>query len=144
MSFVLKSVLISTWCMVWYCGQQIIFWSKVLQKSEIRTVSVVKQIQTHKRFKRKLFIRTKHNMQMFSVIPSIKLQNSWNTGQENNIGQENNTETLDRKTTSLNQKQISGLALHLIVYHFHCLTVAWVSFCSFIKGIALKLVCVLS
>ena len=34
-----------------------------------------KRIQTHKRFKRTLFIRTKHNMQMFQVIPFIKLQN---------------------------------------------------------------------
>ena len=32
-------------------------------------------IQTHKRLKRTLFIRTKHNMQIFGVIPFIKLQN---------------------------------------------------------------------
>ena len=32
-------------------------------------------IQTHKRFKRTLFIRTKHSMQIFGLIPFIKLQN---------------------------------------------------------------------
>ena len=36
---------------------------------------LVDEIQTHKRFKRTLFIRTKHNMQIFRVIPFIKLQN---------------------------------------------------------------------
>ena len=30
-------------------------------------------IQTHKLFKRTLFIRTKHNMRIFVVIPFIKL-----------------------------------------------------------------------
>ena len=30
---------------------------------------------THKRFKITLFIRTKHNMRIFEVIPFIKLQN---------------------------------------------------------------------
>ena len=33
-------------------------------------------IQTHKRFKITLFIRTKHNMRIFWVIPFIKLQNN--------------------------------------------------------------------
>jgi len=32
-------------------------------------------IKTHKSFKRTLFIGTKHNMQIFRVIPFIKLQN---------------------------------------------------------------------
>ena len=32
-------------------------------------------VQTHRRFKRSLFIRTKHSMQIFEVIPLIKLQN---------------------------------------------------------------------
>ena len=32
-------------------------------------------IQTYKRFKRMLFIRTKHNMPIFGVIPFIKLEN---------------------------------------------------------------------
>ena len=32
-------------------------------------------IQTHKRFKIRLFIRTKHNMRIFGTIPFIKLQN---------------------------------------------------------------------
>ena len=31
-------------------------------------------IQTHKKFKRMLFIRTKHNMRIIQVIPFIKLQ----------------------------------------------------------------------
>ena len=34
------------------------------------------KIQTHKRFKRMLFIRTKHNLQIFGVIHFIKLQNN--------------------------------------------------------------------
>ena len=34
------------------------------------------KIQTHKRFRRTLFIRTKHNLQIFRVIPFIKLQNN--------------------------------------------------------------------
>ena len=34
------------------------------------------KIQTHKWFKITLFIRTKHNMHIFGVIPSIKLQNN--------------------------------------------------------------------
>ena len=33
------------------------------------------KIQTHKRFKRMLFIRTKHNMRILGVIPFTKLQN---------------------------------------------------------------------
>ena len=33
------------------------------------------KLQTHKRFKRTLFIRTKHNMQISRVIPFIKLRN---------------------------------------------------------------------
>ena len=33
------------------------------------------KIQTHKMFKRTLFIRTKHNIRIFGVIPFIKLQN---------------------------------------------------------------------
>ena len=36
---------------------------------------VLFKIQIHKRFKRTLFIRTKHNMRIFGVIPFIKLQN---------------------------------------------------------------------
>ena len=35
----------------------------------------VNKTQTHKRFRRTLFIRTKHNIQIFGVIPFIKLQN---------------------------------------------------------------------
>ena len=38
-----------------------------------------RKIQTHKRLKRTLFIRTKHNMRMFGVIPFIKLQNDTST-----------------------------------------------------------------
>ena len=34
----------------------------------------LKLIQTHKRLKSTLFIRTKHNMRIFGVIPFIKLQ----------------------------------------------------------------------
>ena len=36
---------------------------------------MLREIQTHKRLKIMLFIRTKHNMQIFRVIPFIKLQN---------------------------------------------------------------------
>ena len=32
-------------------------------------------IETHRWFKRTLFIQTKHNMQILGVIPIIKLQN---------------------------------------------------------------------
>ena len=32
-------------------------------------------IQTHKRFKRTLFVRTEHNVRMFGVTPFIKLPN---------------------------------------------------------------------
>ena len=40
------------------------------------------------------------------------------------------------------QKQISGVALHLIFFIiFHHLTVVWVSFCSLIKGITPKFAC---
>ena len=34
------------------------------------------EIQTHKRFKRMLSIRVKHNLQIFGAIPFIKLQNN--------------------------------------------------------------------
>ena len=44
-------------------------------------------------------------------------------------------QALDRKTTQLNPKQIGGVAFHLIFRLFHRLTVVYVSFCSFIKGI---------
>ena len=47
------------------------------QKSETRmTASVLNKIQTHKRFRRTLFVRTKHNMPIFRVIPFIKPQNN--------------------------------------------------------------------
>ena len=32
--------------------------------------------QTHKRFKRALFIRKKHNVQIFGAVPFTKLQNT--------------------------------------------------------------------
>ena len=49
---------------------------------------VMYKVQTHKRFQRTLFIRTKHNLHVFGVISFIKLQNILpNTGQENNIAQ---------------------------------------------------------
>ena len=37
------------------------------------------RIQTHKRFKRTLLIRTKHNMRIFGVISFFKLQNNTQT-----------------------------------------------------------------
>ena len=36
-------------------------------------------LQTHRRFKRTLIIRTKHNMQIFGVIAFIKLPNDTQT-----------------------------------------------------------------
>ena len=33
------------------------------------------KIQTHKRFKRTLLVKTKHNLRIFGVIPFIKLKN---------------------------------------------------------------------
>ena len=46
------------------------------EKSETRmTASVLNKIQTHKRLKGTVFIRTTHNVQIFGVIPFIKLQN---------------------------------------------------------------------
>ena len=49
----------------------------------------VYKIQTHERFKRTLFIRTRQNQQIVGVIPFVELQNDIlpNTGQENNITQ---------------------------------------------------------
>ena len=45
--------------------------------SETRMTARFKnRIQTHKRLKRTLFIRTKHNMQILGVIPFFKLQNN--------------------------------------------------------------------
>ena len=41
------------------------------------------KIQTHKRFKMMLFIRTKHNMWILGVIPFIKLQNDTYTVKKN-------------------------------------------------------------
>ena len=62
------------------------------------------KIQTHKRFKIMLFIRTRQNQKKFMVIPIVKLQkDTWTTAKW--------------KITLLNQKQISGLAFYLI---FHC------------------------
>ena len=40
-------------------------------------MNAFKQIQIHKRFKRTLFIRTKHNSQIFGEIPFIKLQTTF-------------------------------------------------------------------
>ena len=38
------------------------------------------KIQTHKRFKRTVFIRTRQNQQIFGVIPFVKLQkDTWTT-----------------------------------------------------------------
>ena len=44
-------------------------------KVRITLLCAHRLIQTHKRFKIMLFIRTKHNMQIFGVISFIKLQN---------------------------------------------------------------------
>ena len=41
----------------------------------VRFQTCLKAIQTPQRFKRTLFIRTKHNTRIFGVIPFIKLQN---------------------------------------------------------------------
>ena len=41
----------------------------------VMTGDRMNKIQTQKRLKRTLFIRTKHNMQIFGVIPFIVLQN---------------------------------------------------------------------
>ena len=46
-----------------------------LVRIKVSTVKRQFSVQTHKRFKRTLFIRTKHNMYIFGVIPSTKLQN---------------------------------------------------------------------
>ena len=49
----------------------------LLKEHEIErcVLTIAYQIQTHKRFKIMLFIRTKHNLQIFRVIPFMKLQN---------------------------------------------------------------------
>ena len=47
---------------------------------------LLSKIQTRKKFNRMLFIRTKHNMQIFGVIPFIKLQNNtWGLNDEKNV-----------------------------------------------------------
>ena len=38
-------------------------------------IVITDSFQTHKRLNRTLFIRIKHNMRIFGVIPFIKLQN---------------------------------------------------------------------
>ena len=53
-------------------GRVTVMWTR---DNNTFTFSLSRKIQTHKRFKRRLYIRTKHNMQMFWVVPFIKLQN---------------------------------------------------------------------
>ena len=48
-------------------------------------------------------------------------------------------EAQNTKATQLNQKQISGLALHLIFHNFSPLIVVQVLFCRLIKGIIPKI-----
>ena len=40
-----------------------------------RQIQFVSKTQTHKRFNIRLFVRTKHNIRFFGVIPFVKLQN---------------------------------------------------------------------
>ena len=50
------------------------------------TTNVGAIIQTHERFKRTLFIRTKHNIGIVGVIPFIKLQNYSKQSRCNHVG----------------------------------------------------------
>ena len=47
-------------------------WLNDYGRSRIKMGSFVR---THKRLKRTLFVRTKHNMRILGLIPCIKLQN---------------------------------------------------------------------
>ena len=61
-------------CVLCVCVVSVCAWGGgggVYQK--VRTKET--RIQTRKRFNRMLFIRTKHNMRIFGVIPFVKLQN---------------------------------------------------------------------
>ena len=49
--------------------------TEVLPLTSLTPYREAKPADTHERFKRMLFIRMKHNMQIFRVIPFIKLQN---------------------------------------------------------------------
>ena len=46
----------------------------MFNNSQISTQSTSLKTQTHKMFKRTLFIRTKGNVRIFGIIPFIKLQ----------------------------------------------------------------------
>ena len=83
-----------TKCMV----QVISVENKKLKYETVMTANVLNKIQTHQRFKRTLFIKTKHNMRIFGVINFIKLQLKGHltvkrvyslpsSGHENNIAQ---------------------------------------------------------
>ena len=49
---------------------------EVLKYKHLQQHNIPKhQIQTHKKLKRMLFIRTKHNMRILGVIPLTKLEN---------------------------------------------------------------------
>ena len=69
------------------------------------TASVLKQAPNAEQVEKNVFIRTKHNMRIFGVIPFIKLP----------------CPVLD--CSKLTSKKISGLAVHLIFTVFHRLAV---------------------
>ena len=80
----------------------------------------------HKRFKRTVFIRTNHSMQIFGLntlttVKRCKTKKKWD---ENNIAQ---------------PKTGKGLSSAFIFIYFYRLTAALVSFCNLIKGITPKI-----
>ena len=58
-----------------FISGKIATWSVFFAASRWLVVLEPVTLKTHERFKRKLFIRTKQNVQIFGVIPFIKLQN---------------------------------------------------------------------
>ena len=56
-------------------SKHIFMWSKHIFINGMLSLIKTAGLQRHKRFKVTLFIRTKHNMRIFELIPLIELQN---------------------------------------------------------------------
>ena len=78
-------LLCSSWTIHTILHPSIFFWYEIIWSEQVTAwfppffLALDPKIQTHKRFQRTLFIRTKHSMQIFGVIPFVKLQNDTQT-----------------------------------------------------------------
>ena len=82
-------------------------------------MTVKNEIQTHKRLKGTLFIRTRQNQQMFRVIPFVKLQNDTQTTAKSSRPMKNEVKSETTVLVFLSSvRSIRTLSVILVSYFF--------------------------